>query len=51
MNDFILVIDFVFELLTDIFNLLMGNWFTALIVMLSIFSFIISAMLIVKGDK
>lgn len=49
MNDFYLVIDYFFEVLTDVFNLMMSNWLFTLSLLILIFSIIVNLMLTIKG--
>lgn len=49
MNDFYLVIDYFFEVLTDVFNLIMSNWLFTLSLLILIFSIIVNLMLTIKG--
>lgn len=49
MNNFILVIDYFFEVLTDIFNLLTSNWFFGFIFLTLVLSFIIDLFIITRG--
>lgn len=51
MNDFISVIDFYFDVLGQVFNLLTSNWFFGFLFLTLVFSFIVMLMGVTRGQK
>lgn len=51
MANFILVIDYLFNVLSQIFNLFVSNWFFGFMFLTMIFSFIVNLYLIIKGSR
>lgn len=51
MNDFIMVINYFFSVLSQLFSLLTSNWFFGFILLTGIFALVIDLVLITKGTK
>lgn len=51
MNNFLLCIDFIFDLLMHFFNLLKSHWLLALVLVLAIFTLIVNLFLIIRGQR
>lgn len=49
MNDFILVINYFFDVLGNLFNLLVSNWFFGFILLTLVFTFIVELFVITRG--
>lgn len=51
MNDFLLVVDSFFSILTQYFNEIISNWFTGLLFLIFIFGLIVNLFLMIKGTR
>lgn len=51
MSDFILVVDFFFNLCSSVFVFIMSHWLTALFFLILVVSFFVSILQFVKGSQ
>lgn len=51
MENFISVIDFYFDVLRQVFDLLTSNWFFGFILLIMVFSLIVTLMGVTRGQK
>lgn len=49
MDDFMLVIDYFFTVLTEVYNLMISNWLFTFTFVLFIFSLTINVLLVIRG--